>query len=146
MLLVKDLHRLTPCFCSSSTSPASLYLFFPFVFYRQILMFSPLTYCLLHHLSSPSTLSSSTKWFSDYRTSCISFTHPSTDSNTDDSITLWRRFLAKLPQRLVYGEKAEAPIAIGFDDFIAVALSDAGFYQKAYLEINKTDRNRVVIT
>ncbi|CAL0327851.1 unnamed protein product [Lupinus luteus] len=34
-------------------------------------------------------------------------------------------------ERLVYGAKAEAAIAIGFDDFIADALRGTGFYQKA---------------
>ncbi|KAL2938512.1 Guanosine deaminase [Bienertia sinuspersici] len=40
-------------------------------------------------------------------------------------------------KRLVYGAKAEAAIAIGFDDFIADALRGTAFYQKANLEINK---------
>jgi tRNA(Arg) A34 adenosine deaminase TadA len=42
-------------------------------------------------------------------------------------------------KRLVYGAKAEAAIAIGFDDFIADALRGTGFYQKANLEIIKAD-------
>ncbi|KAH9754285.1 CMP/dCMP-type deaminase domain-containing protein [Citrus sinensis] len=42
-------------------------------------------------------------------------------------------------KRLVYGAKAEAAIAIGFDDFIADALRGTGFYQKAQLEIKKAD-------
>ncbi|XP_022719200.1 uncharacterized protein LOC111277209 isoform X1 [Durio zibethinus] len=42
-------------------------------------------------------------------------------------------------KRLVYGAKAEAAIAIGFDDFIADALRGTGFYQKAHLEIKKAD-------
>ncbi|XP_010546612.1 PREDICTED: uncharacterized protein LOC104818647 [Tarenaya hassleriana] len=44
-------------------------------------------------------------------------------------------------KRLVYGAKAEAAIAIGFDDFIADALRGTGFYQKAQLEIKKADGN-----
>ena len=42
-------------------------------------------------------------------------------------------------QRLVYGAKAEAAIAIGFDDFISDALRGTGFYQKAQLEIKRAD-------
>ncbi|KAI3767718.1 hypothetical protein L2E82_18080 [Cichorium intybus] len=48
-------------------------------------------------------------------------------------------------KRLVYGAKAEAAIAIGFDDFIADALRGTGFYQKANLEIKKADGNGAVI-
>uniref|UniRef100_A0A7N1A5J7 CMP/dCMP-type deaminase domain-containing protein n=1 Tax=Kalanchoe fedtschenkoi TaxID=63787 RepID=A0A7N1A5J7_KALFE len=44
-------------------------------------------------------------------------------------------------KRLVYGAKAEAAIAIGFDDFIADALRGTGYYQKANLEIKKADGN-----
>lgn len=47
--------------------------------------------------------------------------------------------IALLLQRLVYGAKAEAAIAIGFDDFIADALRGTGFYQKAHLEIKRAD-------
>ncbi|KAJ0079373.1 hypothetical protein Patl1_23361 [Pistacia atlantica] len=42
-------------------------------------------------------------------------------------------------KRLVYGAKAEAAIAIGFDDFISDALRGTGFHQKANLEIKKAD-------
>ena len=49
------------------------------------------------------------------------------------------------PQRLVYGAKAEAAIAIGFDDFIADALRGTGFYQKAHLEIKKADGNEALV-
>ncbi|KAI5326586.1 hypothetical protein L3X38_035660 [Prunus dulcis] len=42
-------------------------------------------------------------------------------------------------KRLVYGAKAEAAIAIGFDDFIADALRGTAYYQKAHLEIKKAD-------
>ncbi|KAK2358204.1 Cytidine/deoxycytidylate deaminase family protein [Trifolium repens] len=42
-------------------------------------------------------------------------------------------------KRLVYGAKAEAAIAVGFDDFIADALRGTGFYQKASLEIKRDD-------
>ncbi|CAL5076237.1 unnamed protein product [Urochloa decumbens] len=48
-------------------------------------------------------------------------------------------------KRLVYGAKAEAAIAIGFDDFIADALRGTGFYQKANLEIKKADGNGALI-
>ncbi|MFS8009369.1 putative guanine deaminase [Helianthus anomalus] len=47
--------------------------------------------------------------------------------------------------RLVYGAKAEAAIAIGFDDFIADALRGTGHYQKANLEIKKADGNGAMI-
>uniref|UniRef100_A0A0D6R0B2 CMP/dCMP-type deaminase domain-containing protein n=2 Tax=Araucaria cunninghamii TaxID=56994 RepID=A0A0D6R0B2_ARACU len=42
-------------------------------------------------------------------------------------------------KRLVYGAKAEAAIAIGFDDFIADALRGTAFYQKANMEIKQAD-------
>ncbi|XP_068663127.1 guanosine deaminase [Aristolochia californica] len=48
-------------------------------------------------------------------------------------------------KRLVYGAKAEAAIAIGFDDFIADALRGTGHYQKAHLEIKRADGNGAVI-
>uniref|UniRef100_A0A3Q7EMN1 CMP/dCMP-type deaminase domain-containing protein n=1 Tax=Solanum lycopersicum TaxID=4081 RepID=A0A3Q7EMN1_SOLLC len=48
-------------------------------------------------------------------------------------------------ERLVYGAKAEAAIAIGFDDFIADALRGTGFYQKAQLEIQKADGKGALI-
>ncbi|XP_020673827.1 guanosine deaminase isoform X1 [Dendrobium catenatum] len=48
-------------------------------------------------------------------------------------------------KRLVYGAKAEAAIAIGFDNFIADALRGTGFYQKASLEIKQADANGAVI-
>lgn len=48
-------------------------------------------------------------------------------------------------QRLVYGAKAEAAIAIGFDDFIADALRGTGFYQKANLEIKRADGNGAML-
>ncbi|XP_078435311.1 cytidine/deoxycytidylate deaminase family protein [Wolffia australiana] len=48
-------------------------------------------------------------------------------------------------KRLVYGAKAEAAIAIGFDDFIADALRGTGFYQKAQLEIKKADGTGAII-
>ncbi|KAK7388099.1 hypothetical protein VNO78_22904 [Psophocarpus tetragonolobus] len=48
-------------------------------------------------------------------------------------------------KRLVYGAKAEAAIAIGFDDFIADALRGTGFYQKAMLEIKRADGNGAII-
>ncbi|PKA63038.1 Protoporphyrinogen oxidase, chloroplastic [Apostasia shenzhenica] len=48
-------------------------------------------------------------------------------------------------KRLVYGAKAEAAIAIGFDDFIADALRGTGFYQKASLEIKQADEKGAII-
>jgi hypothetical protein len=48
-------------------------------------------------------------------------------------------------QRLVYGAKAEAAIATGFDDFIADALRGTGYYQKASMEIKKADGNGALI-
>lgn len=48
-------------------------------------------------------------------------------------------------KRLVYGAKAEAAIAIGFDDFIADALRGTSFYQKAHLEIKQADGNGAII-
>lgn len=54
-------------------------------------------------------------------------------------------FISVLMQRLVYGAKAEAAIAIGFDDFIADALRGTGIYQKAHLEIKKADGNGAAI-
>lgn len=50
-----------------------------------------------------------------------------------------------LAQRLVYGAKAEAAIAIGFDDFIADALRGTGVYQKSNLEIKKADGNGAIL-
>ena len=44
-------------------------------------------------------------------------------------------------QRLVYGAKAEAAIAIGYNAFIADALRGTGFYQKSHLEIKRADGN-----
>ncbi|XP_058076930.1 guanosine deaminase-like isoform X2 [Magnolia sinica] len=48
-------------------------------------------------------------------------------------------------KRLVYGAKAEAAIAIGFDAFIADALRGTAHYQKAHLEIKRADGNVAVI-
>ncbi|KAJ9181716.1 hypothetical protein P3X46_005783 [Hevea brasiliensis] len=48
-------------------------------------------------------------------------------------------------KRLVYGAKAEAAIAIGFDDFIADALRGTAYYQKANLEIIRADGNGAII-
>ncbi|KAB2629830.1 tRNA(adenine(34)) deaminase [Pyrus ussuriensis x Pyrus communis] len=48
-------------------------------------------------------------------------------------------------QRLAYGAKAEAAIAIGFDASIADALRGTAFYQKAHMEIKKADGNSAVI-
>ena len=46
---------------------------------------------------------------------------------------------------MVYGAKAEATIAIGFDDFIADALRGTGFYQEAHLENKKADGSGAII-
>ncbi|KAK8443734.1 hypothetical protein SEVIR_9G022000v4 [Setaria viridis] len=48
-------------------------------------------------------------------------------------------------KRLVYGAKAEAAIAIGFDDFIADALRGTGYYQKSNMEIKQADGNGALI-
>ncbi|KAL1536026.1 guanosine deaminase isoform X3 [Salvia divinorum] len=45
----------------------------------------------------------------------------------------------------LYGAKAEAAIAMGFDYFIADALRGTGFYQKANLEIKRADGNEAMI-
>lgn len=57
----------------------------------------------------------------------------------------FQRLCSILKQRLVYGAKAEAAIAIGFDDFIADALRGTGFYQKANMEIKKADGTGAII-
>ena len=46
---------------------------------------------------------------------------------------------------MVYGAKAEAAIAIGFDDFIADALRGTSFYQKSQLEIKRADGTQAII-
>ncbi|XP_074303633.1 guanosine deaminase-like [Silene latifolia] len=48
-------------------------------------------------------------------------------------------------KRLVYGAKAEAAIAIGFDDFIADALRGTGVYQKANLEIKQAEPSQAKV-
>ncbi|CAJ1976213.1 unnamed protein product [Sphenostylis stenocarpa] len=48
-------------------------------------------------------------------------------------------------KRLVYGAKAEAAVAIGFDNIIADALKDTGFYQKVNLEIKKAEGSVAII-
>ncbi|KAJ8440179.1 hypothetical protein Cgig2_003504 [Carnegiea gigantea] len=48
-------------------------------------------------------------------------------------------------KRLVYGAKAEAAVAVGFDYFIADALRGTGVYQKATLEIKQADGNQAEI-
>ncbi|XP_022719203.1 uncharacterized protein LOC111277209 isoform X4 [Durio zibethinus] len=64
--------------------------------------------------------------------SCHNMVLRNTDPTAHAEVTAIR-------ERLVYGAKAEAAIAIGFDDFIADALRGTGFYQKAHLEIKKAD-------
>ncbi|KAI4372529.1 hypothetical protein MLD38_010747 [Melastoma candidum] len=48
-------------------------------------------------------------------------------------------------KRLVYGAKAEAAVAIGFDPFIADTLRGAGFLKKAGLEIKQADVNTAIL-
>uniref|UniRef100_A0A453ME21 Uncharacterized protein n=1 Tax=Aegilops tauschii subsp. strangulata TaxID=200361 RepID=A0A453ME21_AEGTS len=48
-------------------------------------------------------------------------------------------------QRLVYGAKAEAAVAIGFDAFIADALGGTGHYRTANLEIKRADGNGALL-
>ncbi|CAL5208474.1 unnamed protein product [Lathyrus oleraceus] len=48
-------------------------------------------------------------------------------------------------KRLVYGAKAEAAVAIGFDCFIAEAQKDTSSHQKPQLEIKKIDGTAAVI-
>ncbi|AES61280.2 putative guanine deaminase [Medicago truncatula] len=49
-------------------------------------------------------------------------------------------------KRLVYGAKAEAAVAIGFDSFIADAQKGSDSRQKAQLEIKKIDGNAAAIS
>ncbi|XP_024637968.1 guanosine deaminase isoform X2 [Medicago truncatula] len=51
-----------------------------------------------------------------------------------------------IKQRLVYGAKAEAAVAIGFDSFIADAQKGSDSRQKAQLEIKKIDGNAAAIS
>lgn len=55
--------------------------------------------------------------------------------STDFFLFLMRIHLANPPLWLVYEANVEAPIAIGFDDFIAETLRGTGVYQKSHLEI-----------
>lgn len=55
------------------------------------------------------------------------------------------KYSVHMLQKLVYGAKAEAAIAIGFDDFIADALRGTAIYQKAHLEIVRADGNGAII-
>ncbi|GER41202.1 cytidine/deoxycytidylate deaminase family protein [Striga asiatica] len=48
-------------------------------------------------------------------------------------------------KRLVYGAKAEAAIAISFEDFVVDALRRTGFYQKANLDLKRDDANEASI-
>uniref|UniRef100_A0ACD5XAW8 Uncharacterized protein n=1 Tax=Avena sativa TaxID=4498 RepID=A0ACD5XAW8_AVESA len=48
-------------------------------------------------------------------------------------------------KRLVYGAKAEAAVAIGFDSFIADALRGTGFYQRTNMEIKRADGNGALL-
>ncbi|RRT77374.1 hypothetical protein GW17_00031057 [Ensete ventricosum] len=68
-----------------------------------------------------------------------------TDPTAHAEVTAIREVISLQMQRLVYGAKAEAAIAIGFDDFIADALRGTGFYQKAHLEIKQADGNGAII-
>lgn len=72
--------------------------------------------------------------------------HVCTNPSLEISSLSWWVLISLLrEQRLVYGAKAEAAIAIGFDDFIADALRGTGVYQKSTLEIKKADGNGAVI-
>lgn len=82
--------------------------------------------CVIFLYSNPFAYDSTTRCFGNFRV----YSSP---------------LFALLVQRLVYGAKAEAAIAIGFDDFIADALRGTGFYQKAQLEIKKADGNGAII-
>ncbi|KAJ8629054.1 hypothetical protein MRB53_024146 [Persea americana] len=53
--------------------------------------------------------------------------------------------ITAIRERLVYGAKAEAAIAIGFDDFISDALRGTGYYEKAELEIRRADGDDAII-
>lgn len=46
---------------------------------------------------------------------------------------------------MVYGAKAEAAVAIGFDSFIADAQKETSSHQKPQLEIKKIDGTAAVI-
>ncbi|XP_075521617.1 guanosine deaminase-like [Primulina tabacum] len=48
-------------------------------------------------------------------------------------------------KRLVYGAKAEAAVAIVFDDLIVDGLRGTGFYQNSQLEIKRADGNEAII-
>ncbi|XP_058000811.1 guanosine deaminase isoform X2 [Hevea brasiliensis] len=70
--------------------------------------------------------------------SCHNLVLRNTDPTAHAEVTAIR-------ERLVYGAKAEAAIAIGFDDFIADALRGTAYYQKANLEIIRADGNGAII-
>ncbi|KAK9147155.1 hypothetical protein Sjap_007058 [Stephania japonica] len=70
--------------------------------------------------------------------SCHNMVLKNTDPTAHAEVTAIR-------ERLVYGAKAEAAIAIGFDDFIADALRGTGFYQKASMEIKRADGKEAII-
>ncbi|KAH1229764.1 Guanosine deaminase [Glycine soja] len=48
-------------------------------------------------------------------------------------------------KKLVYGAKAEAAVAIGFESIIADALKDTGFYEKLNLEVKKAEGSVAVM-
>ncbi|KAK7391910.1 hypothetical protein VNO78_20334 [Psophocarpus tetragonolobus] len=48
-------------------------------------------------------------------------------------------------KKLVYGAKAEAAVAVGFDNIIADALKDTDFYQKLNLEIKMAEGSVAVM-
>lgn len=53
--------------------------------------------------------------------------------------SFWNYFLIACEQRLVYGAKAEAAVAIGFNSFIADGVKGIESYHKSNLEIIKLD-------
>ncbi|CAN4111244.1 unnamed protein product [Withania somnifera] len=71
--------------------------------------------------------------------SCHNMVLKHTDPTAHAEVTAVRERL------VVYGAKAEAAIAIGFDDFIANARRGTGFYRKAQLEIQQADGKGALI-
>lgn len=53
--------------------------------------------------------------------------------------SFWNLVLITCKQRLVYGAKAEAAVAIGFNSIIADGVRGIGCYHKSNLEIKKLD-------
>ncbi|VAH97513.1 guanosine deaminase-like [Triticum dicoccoides] len=70
--------------------------------------------------------------------SCHNMVLKNTDPTAHAQVTAIR-------ERLVYGAKAEAAVAIGFDAFIADALRGTGHYRTANLEIKRADGNGALL-